>query len=113
MSNALVVDEHAIGSRIVIANDGVHKFVDKSIRFESELFYREWNHRRKERRAWHLRVLSQPCFETAGNSRSLRHSAEASRMVHHPVALRHSELAKQEVSLARCGCDPVRISAAG
>ena len=35
------------------------------------------------------------------------------RMVHHPFALGDGELAEQEESFARRGCDPVGIAAAG
>ena len=45
VNNALVVYEHSIWNRIVIANDGIDELVDKSIRFKSEFLYSKCHHR--------------------------------------------------------------------
>ena len=54
----LVVDQHAVGHRIVVADDRIDELVDECIRLELEGLDRELHHRRKERRARHVPVLS-------------------------------------------------------
>jgi len=112
MHDAFVMDQHAIGHWIIVANDGIHQFMHKSIGIKTKLLYRKPYNRRKEGCAPRFRVLVEPCFKPLCNALGLRHSAQARRMLHHPLAFGDRELTKQEKSLARCGCDPVGIAAA-
>ena len=61
----LVVDQHAIGHRIIVADDRIDEFVDECIRLEPELLDRELHHRGQEAGTGHVRVLREPGVEAA------------------------------------------------
>ena len=42
--DALVVDQHAVGDRVIVADDRIYELVDKGIRLEPERFYRKRHH---------------------------------------------------------------------
>src|SRR5215468_8565653 len=58
-------------------------------------------------------MFGQPRLQTARDALRLRHPAETSGMLHYSLAFGHRELAKQEVTLARSGSNPVGVTAAG
>jgi hypothetical protein len=59
-------------------------------------------------------IVGEPGLEPAGRAALLRHGGKSRLWIVHGAArLGQPELAEQEVSLARFGCDPVRIAAAG
>ena len=68
VGDALVVDQHAIGYRVIVADDRVHEFVDEGVRIESERLHRKRHHLREKGRAGHVSVLSEPRLKTAGDT---------------------------------------------
>ena len=112
MHDPLVVDQHAVGHRIVVADDGIDELVHEGVGLEFECFRRVWHHRRQERGAGHVGVLRKPRLETGGDTGGLRHSADAGRMLHHALALGNGKLAEQKERFARSGGDPIGIAAA-
>ena len=110
--DALVVDQHAVGDRVVVADDRVHELVDEGVRLEPERLYRKRHHRREKGRTGHIGVLGEPRFETARDALRLRHSADTGGMLHHPLAFGDRELTEQEEAFARSGGDPVGVAAA-
>src|SRR5215831_8065227 len=58
-------------------------------------------------------MFGEPRLQTARDALRLRHSAETSGMVHYSLAFADRELAKQEVTLARSGSNPVGVTATG
>ncbi len=113
VDDLLVVHQHAVRHRVVVADDRIDQLVHELVGVEAELLHRPRHHRLQERRARHVRVLAQPGFEPAGNARCLGHAAHARRQVEHALALGDRELAEQEERLARLGGDPVRVAATG
>ena len=110
--DALVVDQHAIGHRIMVANDRIDELVDECIRVEPEGLDRELHHRGQEVRAGHVHVLREPCVEASCDAFGLRHPTDSGRFLHRPFAFGDGKLAEQEETFARRGGDPVRIAAA-
>src|SRR6202049_2671314 len=80
---------------------------------KTEFFDGKLRHFRKETGARHVGMLAEPGLEAGRNAISLRHSSDSGSMLHHTLALGHRKLAEQEKALARCGSNPVRITAAG
>ena len=109
----LVVDQHAIRHRIIVADDRIDKFVDECIGLELEGLDRKLHHRGKKVGARHVRVLRKPCVEARRDALGLRHPADSGGVLHHPLAFGDGELAEQEETFARRGRDPVGIAAAG
>ena len=109
----LVVDQHAVGHRIVVADDRIDELVHECIRLEAECLHREGDHRGEEAGARHLRMFFEPGIEPDRDALRLRHAAEAGGMLHHALALGDRELTEQEKAFARRRGDPIRIAAAG
>ena len=111
--DALVVHEHAIRHRIVVAENRVDELVHEVVRREAERRDGPRNDAAEERGAGHLGVRLQPAREACRDAGSFRHSAEAARQLHRALALGDGELAEQEECRARFGCDPVGVAASG
>ncbi len=110
--DALVVHEHAIRHRIVVADDRVDQFVHEGVGVEIELLHRPRHHGSQQSGAWHVAVRLQPGDEAGGNPRGFRHSPDPSRQLQRALALGDGELAEEEEGRAGLGRDPVRISPA-
>jgi hypothetical protein len=113
MHDALVVDQHSIGNRVIVADNRIDKFMNECVAIKTEFLDGKLRHFRKEPGAGHVRMLAKPSLEAGRNAIGLRHSADSGRMLHHTLALGHRKLTEQEKPLARCGRNPVRIAAAG
>ena len=113
MGDALVVHEHAVGHRIVVADDRIDQLVHEGVGLEPEQLHRERHHRRQELSARRLLVLGEVRRQPVGDALSRGHAAEAGRMLHHPLALGDRELAEQKEALARGGGDPIGVAAPG
>jgi hypothetical protein len=111
--DALVVDEHAVGHGVVIADDGVHQLMHEGVSVELEGRDRERDHLREEGRAGLIGVLPEPASQAGGDALGRRHAGDAGGMLHHAPGLREGELAEQEEALARLGGDPVGVAASG
>ena len=109
----LVVDEHAVGNGIVVADDRVDKLVDEGVGIELEGLDRELDHLGQEGRARHVLVHREPRVEAPRDPAGLRHASDPGAYLHHPLAFEDRELAEQEEALAWRGGDPVGIAAAG
>jgi len=107
-----VVDQHAVGDRVVVADDRVDEFVNEGVGLEAELLDGELRHFGKEAGARHVRMLRKPRGEPGGDAAGLRHAADAGWMLHHPLALGQRELSEEEEALTGGGGDPVGIAAA-
>jgi hypothetical protein len=112
-NDLLVVDEHAIGHRIVVADDRVDQFVDECVGVETEFLHRPRNHILQECRAREIGVRVEPGVEARGHARRLRHAADAGRQIHRSAALGNRELTEQEERRTRLGGDPVRVPSPG
>ena len=113
MDDLFVVHQHAVGHRVVVADDRIDELVDELVGIEAELLHRPRHHPLQEGRARHVLVLREPGVQPPGNAFRLRHAADARRQVEHALALGDGELPEQEERLARLGRDPVRVAAAG
>ena len=113
MHDPLVVDQHTIGNRIIVADNRVDEFVNEGVALKTEFFDSKLRHFRKETGARHVRMLAEPSPESGRYATGLWHSPDSGRMLHHALALGHCKLAKQEKPLAGRGSNPVRIAAAG
>ena len=111
VDDLFVVHQHAVGHRVVVADDRVDELVDELVGIEAELLHRPRRHPLQEGRARHVLVLGEPGVEPPGNAFRLRHAADAGRQIEHALALGDGELPEQEEGLARFGGDPVRIAA--
>jgi hypothetical protein len=113
VGDALGVDQHPVGHRVVVADDGVHQLVDEGVRLEPEGLHGERHQRREEGRARHVGMRGQPRLQPGRDPLGLRHAAQPGRMLHHPLALGDGELPEQEEAVARRRGDPVGIPPAG
>ena len=109
----LVVDQHSIRHRIVVADDRIDQLMDECIRFELEGLDCELHHCRKEGGARHIPLRLEPGVQTSRNAAGLRHAADTCGMIHHPLAFGAGELAEEEERVARPCCNPVGIAAPG
>jgi hypothetical protein len=109
----LVVDEHPVRHRVVVADDRIDQLVDEGVSVEAERLDRERHHALQELGTGHVLVLLEPAGEAVGDPVLRGHAAHARRQVHHPSRLGHRELAQEEEALARGGGDPVRVAAPG
>ncbi len=109
----LVVHQHPVRHRVMVADDRIHQFVHELVGVEGELLHRPRHHSLQERRAGHVVVLRQPGVEPAGNARGLGHAAHARRQVQHALALGDRELPEQKERLSRLGGHPVGVAATG
>ena len=101
VNDLFVMHQHAIWHRVVIAYDGIHQLVHELVGIEAELVDRPWHHRLQKGCTWHVSMLLQPCFESAGYSRRARHPAYAGWQVKHALALSNCELPEEEERFAR------------
>ena len=104
----LVVDQHPVRHRVVVADDGVDQLVDEGIGVEAELLHRPRNHGGKDGSTRHVGVLRQPGLEPGRDAFLAGHAAHAGRQVEDALALGDRELAQEEEGLAGLGGDPVR-----
>src|ERR1043166_8061313 len=109
----LVVGEHAVRHRIIVADDRVDELVHEGVRLELELLDCKRNHRREKLGSRHVGVLLEPRFQPRRDAVRGRHAADAGWVLHHALAFRDGELAEQEKPFPRRGGDPVGIAAAG
>ena len=75
MRDALVMDQHPVGNRVVVADDRVDEFVDEGVRLKLECLHRKRYHLPRGRRTGHVGVPDQPRVQTARNALGLRHSS--------------------------------------
>ena len=109
----LVMDEHAVGNGVVVADDRIDQLVHEGVRLELEGLDRELDHLGQEGRARHVLVHREPGVEAPSDAAGLRHASDPGAHLHHPLAFEDRELAEQEEALAWRGGDPVGVSAAG
>ncbi len=111
VDDLLIVHQHAVRHRVVVADDRIHQLVHELVGVEAELLHCPRHHRFQERRTRHVAVLLQPGFKPAGDARCLGHATHARGQVEHALALSDGELPEQEERLARLGSDPVGVAA--
>jgi hypothetical protein len=104
------VDQHAVGHRVVVADDAVDQLVDELVRVEAEGRHGIGDRIAKEVRTGRVRVRAEPRGQAVGDAGFGRHAAETA-LVHHALALGNRELPEQEEPLARRGRNPVRVAA--
>jgi hypothetical protein len=107
------VDEHAIGHRIVVADDRVDQFVDECVGIEAEFLHRPGDHVFQECSAGQVGVRVEPGGEARGHTWRLRHASDAGGQIHRPPALGNRKLTEQEERRTRLGGDPVRVPSPG
>jgi hypothetical protein len=111
--NALVMDEHAVGNGVVVADDRVDKLVHEGVGVETERLDPKLDHLGEERRARHVHVHREPRIEASRDAAGLRHATDPGAYFHHPLAFEDGELAEQEEAFARRGGDPVGVAPSG
>ena len=113
MHDPFVVDQHAIGNRIIVADDRIDEFVDEGIGSKPNFLTANCTIAERKPAPGMSECLREPGLEPGRDAAGLRHAADPGRMLHHALALGHGKLAEQEKPLAGRGSDPVRIAAAG
>ena len=112
VDDLLVVHEHAIGHRIVVADDRIDELVDESIGIELEFLHGPRHERGEKFGARKIAVLLQPRGEPLSGAALRGHSADTGRKIEHALAFRDRILPEQEKCLARLGRDPIGVTAA-
>ena len=113
VNDLLVVHQHPVRHRIVVADDRIDELVDKSIGIEPELRDGPWDQRAEELGTRKDLVLLQPGSQPVCDTARPGHAADTGRKIEHALAFGDRELAQQKECLARLGRDPVGIAAAG
>ena len=108
----LGVMQHAVGHRIVVADDAVGELVHEGVAVEAELGDAVVDRLLQQLAAVVLAVAVKPGVEALADAVLGRHAAEI-LVFPHALRLGERELAEQEERRARRGGDPVRIAAAG
>ena len=103
----LVVDEHPVGHRVVVADDRVDQFVDECVGVEAELLDRPGDDPLQERSAGHGGALVEPGREARGHPWCFRHAPDARRADPSSAALGNRELSEEKERRAGIGGDPV------
>src|SRR2546429_9855626 len=112
MHDPLVVDQHTIGNRIIVADNRVDEFVNEGVALKTEFFDSKLRNFRKETGARHVRMLAEPSPESGRYATGLWHSPDSGRMLHYALGFGLCMLTKQVNPLTATVSNPVLISLA-